>query len=127
MLGFVYEQKGMNPEAFGHYEKNLVLWGTSAENIRLIRKRFLTSGLRGYWEQLLSFDLQQSKIGHGIPDDIARDYAALGKNEESLAWWNQAYQERSPWVLTLAVDPALDQLHSEREFRELVQRIGMPE
>jgi TolB-like protein/DNA-binding winged helix-turn-helix (wHTH) protein len=125
VLVYVYLQKAMIPEAFEHYEKNMMLWGRSAEFSSSLRKRFRVSGMRGVWEEALKSDLEQCKTKDCIADDVAMDYAELGKNEESLAWWSKACDEKSVWVLTLAVDPALDRLRPYKEYQTLVRRIGL--
>jgi serine/threonine protein kinase/TolB-like protein/Tfp pilus assembly protein PilF len=126
VLGYVYEQKKMNAKAFDQYQQNLTLWGTSPQKLMLIRKQFLAAGLRGYWQEMLNIDLEQCQTDRCVADDVARDYVALGRNKESFKWWEKAYDERSGWVLTLATDPALDQLRLYPEYHELVRRIGLP-
>jgi hypothetical protein len=37
------------------------------------------------------------------------------------------YQERSTFLISLAVDPMLDPLRSNRRFQELRRRVGPPE
>jgi hypothetical protein len=37
------------------------------------------------------------------------------------------FEERAPLVTLLKVDPALDRLHSEARFNDLLRRMNLPE
>jgi TolB-like protein/DNA-binding winged helix-turn-helix (wHTH) protein/Tfp pilus assembly protein PilF len=127
ILSYVYFQKGMIAQAFAHYQSNMILWGTRQDEVQRIQRGFQASGMRGVWQEALRRDLQACRSNDCIPDDVAMDYALLGKNQESLAWWSKACDQKSLWVLDLAVNPALDHLHSYKEYDALAQRIGLPE
>jgi hypothetical protein len=78
----------------------------------------------------LALDRQQAlelcKTDECVPDDVATDYAWLGRNKESLEWWKRAVDAKSPWVLDLAVNPAMDGLRGEREYQFIAERVGFP-
>ncbi|MDP9339437.1 MAG: winged helix-turn-helix domain-containing protein [Acidobacteriota bacterium] len=127
MLAYIYQQKGMDAEAFQHHVRNFELWGASVYYLAAMRSGFKASGLRGVWEQSLIHDLEACKNADCIADDVATDYALLGKDKESLLWWAKACDQKSVWVLQLAVAPELDRLHRYKEYQELSRRIGLPE
>jgi tetratricopeptide (TPR) repeat protein len=57
---------------------------------------------------------------------IATVYAAMGDKDQALAQVEQAYQDRSPWMPFLKVDPEMDSLHSDPRFQDLVRRLHFP-
>jgi len=56
---------------------------------------------------------------------VARIYAALNDKEEAFAWLNKAYDERSPQMAFLNVDPRLDPLRSDVRFQDLLRRMKL--
>jgi len=52
---------------------------------------------------------------------IARIYAALGEKEDAFQWLQNAYEERSPQLPFLKVDPRLDSLRFDPRFLELLR------
>ena len=59
--------------------------------------------------------------------EIAVIYAGLREPEQAFAWLEKAYEERGGWIGYFKVDPRLDSLRSDKRFRTLLRRIGLPE
>ena len=53
-------------------------------------------------------------------------YTALGKTDEAMLWLERAFDERSDFLIYLAVDPIFDPLRSDPRFSRLVRRVGLP-
>jgi len=53
-------------------------------------------------------------------------YTALGKTDEAMLWLERAFDERSDFLIYLAVDPIFDPLRTDPRFRNLVRRVGLP-
>jgi hypothetical protein len=53
-------------------------------------------------------------------------HLGLGEADAALDFLEQAYDERSSWMLSLRCDPWFDPLRSAPRFRELVDRVGWP-
>lgn len=51
----------------------------------------------------------------------------LGAWEQALAWLEEAYKERSYWLIYIQVDPALDPLRTNPRFAELLEQVVGPE
>jgi TolB-like protein/Tfp pilus assembly protein PilF len=58
--------------------------------------------------------------------DIAAVYAALNEADVALDWLEKAYEERSPRMVELGLDPVFDPLRSDPRFTDLLRRIGLP-
>jgi len=57
--------------------------------------------------------------------DIALVYLGLNQQKEALYWLNRAYGEDDPHMNFLSVDPTFDELRSDRQFQNLLQRISL--
>ena len=57
---------------------------------------------------------------------MAAFYIQLDRREEAFAWLEKACDERSSWLLHLAVDPIFDRLRSDSRFDALLGRVGLP-
>ncbi len=58
------------------------------------------------------------------PASIALIHAALGEKDQAFQWLEQAYKDRSWWLVFMKVDPRFDSLRSDRRFEALLQRVG---
>jgi hypothetical protein len=56
---------------------------------------------------------------------VARVYVALGEKENTLTWLRKAYDERSPQLPFLNVDPRWDPLRSDPQFQDLLRRMKL--
>lgn len=55
------------------------------------------------------------------PTHVAAIYAGLGDAEQTLAWLEKGYQERSSWMIYLNSDARYDWLHANPKFSKLAQ------
>ena len=81
------------------------------------------AGHRAEAEMILSMLAEQARTRYISPYDIAMIYAGLGDKAAALAKLNEAYEDRSAWLVFVNVDPRLDGLRGEGEFRELAARL----
>lgn len=82
------------------------LSGNKAEAVRIEKKL-----------QLLS----QTK--YVSAEDLATIALGLGKNEQSLQYLEQAYQERSPWLPFLSMNPIFSSLKENVKFQALLKKL----
>jgi hypothetical protein len=116
----------MHQESAQQLGKAFVAFGDSksAESVRLAFKR---GGIRAVYEWQLKQDLDKAeKKKYVSPFRLAWDYARLHRKDETLAALESAYRERSPWLIFLQKGPTFDFLHSDRRYRALVNKIGLP-
>ena len=52
-------------------------------------------------------------------------FIALDEREQALAWLEKAYQQRSPMMVWLKVDPRFDKIRNEPKFQDLMRRAGL--
>ena len=65
---------------------------------------------------------KQTAVSPGL---IALIYIGLGKNDKAIAWLVKAYQQHSPMMSWLKVDPRFDSLRQDARFQDLMQRVGL--
>ena len=58
---------------------------------------------------------------------VAMIYMALSDKNQAFQWLDRCYEERSPWLVWLKTDPALDPLRSDPRYGDLLRRIGLPQ
>jgi hypothetical protein len=64
---------------------------------------------------------------HTYVKSLAFAWIAIGldETEQALAWLEQAYAEREPYLTLLNADPVYDRLRADPRFIALVQKIGL--
>ena len=56
---------------------------------------------------------------------LAMMQAGLGNRDESLHWLERAYEQHSPGMVFLAVDPFWYGLRSQQRYLDLLRRMGL--
>ncbi len=124
-----YQQQGMFEQALAELDLRDEMWKGWREKFS---HAYALSGSRGYWRiyaDMLKVEFQEaentqkSKLMHYV---FAQAYACLGENDEAFQWLEKAYEERDHRLgQCLKVDPALDGLHSDPRFADLLRRVGL--
>jgi hypothetical protein len=60
------------------------------------------------------------------PYALALVHAALGQTDEAYARLDNAFDERSTWLVLLRLDPRWKMLRGDRRFTERVARLNFP-
>jgi TolB-like protein/DNA-binding winged helix-turn-helix (wHTH) protein len=124
-LSEAYELKGMDREAAEHMAQ-AYLAGNDERSAAAIRLAFKEKGLRGVSEWLLNVQLAQVGKKYVSPWILAWNYAHLQRKDETLAALEEAYKERSPWLVFVQKEPVFDFLHGDERYRSIVRRVGLP-
>jgi len=66
-----------------------------------------------------------SKRKYVPPFFIAAVYIGLGEKDRAFEWLEKVYQERSPNLVNLKVQPLFDPIRSDPRFVNLLQRVGL--
>ena len=100
--------------------------GTQGATV-LLAFAFASYGDRDQATALLYNLLEHSRRHYVSPAHIADLYVALGANDEAFAWYEKAYQERSPALVHFKVEPLLDPIRPDRRYERLLRQIGLAE
>ncbi len=124
-LSEAYEVKGMDREAAEHMEQAFANLNDK-KSAAAIRLAFKKKGFRGVSEWMLNGQLQQVGKKYVSPWTLAWDYALLKRKKDTLAALDDAYNQRSPWIIFVQKEPVFDFLHSDERYRALVKKMGLP-
>jgi DNA-binding winged helix-turn-helix (wHTH) protein/Tfp pilus assembly protein PilF len=110
-------------EAFRCVEKELGDWPVS------LAARGFVAAVSGQIAEALDIlaKLQQQRRHRFVTSyGVALVHAGLRRDDEALHWLDQAFRERSSWLVWLRLDPRWNALRDDRRFIELVDRLGLP-
>jgi eukaryotic-like serine/threonine-protein kinase len=131
VLGWDYEQKGMQEQAIAEFKKAVELTDKSSPifspfYLAGLAHAYALAGRRSDAEQVLQGLLERARQSYVSPFDIALIYTALGQKDTAFAWMTNAMAERSTWLVYSKWEPRLDPLRSDPRFQDLLRRIGLP-
>ena len=122
MLGVAYLHKGMYEQAIAELHKlTTPPYSYSGE----LGQAYALSGRRS--EALKEIDRLQemSKQRYVAAYSVALVYAGLGDKDKALEWLEKAYEDRSTRLVSIKINPRLDDLRSEPRFTALIRRMGL--
>ena len=102
-----------------HDERRLAIVAAS-------EKGFASGGSRGMLNAMLKEQISLHEKGQESAYSLAGTYAALDQKKEALDNLENSYQKREPEIVSIRIDPWLDNLHDEARYRELLAKIGLP-
>jgi DNA-binding SARP family transcriptional activator len=124
-LGYTYVQKGMYEAAIKEMQQAVSLSGRSTETLTGLARTWAASGSSIEARKILD-ELSAKSAEHYVsPYSIAKIHASLGDNEQAFSWLEKAYNVRHPDFIELKVEPALDNLHDDSRFADLLRRVGL--
>jgi tetratricopeptide (TPR) repeat protein len=123
VLGFVYQQQGLNDKAIAVFQQlpeiNKVL--------KLVALGY-SYGRAGRKEEARAILAETEEMSHHTyipPHEMAVIYLGLGDKDNAFAWLEKAYHERFSSLIYFTVDPALDSLRSDPRFDDLARRLNL--
>ena len=125
-LEAVYEQRGMYKEAVAEWQKALTLSG-NPELAASVGEDYAKSGYKAVMLNWVEGLKELSKREYVSSYGVAQVYARLGEKEQAFAWLERAYQERDTGLVLLKVEPAFDNMRADPRFRNLMERVGLPQ
>ena len=123
-LGRAYLQKGRHEEALVMLKQALLLSGNREAGAALAQAH-AAAGQSNEADTMLSALLKPLPERYTAAPPIALVYMAMGETGRALGWLERGFEERSPWMVFLKMDPAYDPLRAEPRFAQLLQRMGL--
>jgi TolB-like protein/Flp pilus assembly protein TadD/predicted Ser/Thr protein kinase len=126
-LARVYSQLGRHREALDEHQKGWLSAGEQPEGVArrtaAVRQALERSGARGFWQQLLEFELQEKGRQSDWEHNVAVIHARLGEKHQAFSRLERAYADRTFELLFLEVGPEWDTLRDDPRFDDLLRRI----
>jgi TolB-like protein/Tfp pilus assembly protein PilF len=123
-LSLAHEQKGQHEEAIAQCQRALTNSGgdMALENLG---HAYASAGKRTEAMALIRELMEKAKRRYVSPYHVALIYLGLGEKDEAFAWLENAFQDRTLWLVFIKVDPRFDPFRSDPRFEDLVRRIGL--
>ena len=125
LLSQAFFMMGMEKEAEEEDEHSLQLSGEKellAERVQVYRR----GGFRAVLEWRLEAAKRRAAKEYVSPMKFADIYGPLRRKEETLRYLEQAYAERSPFLVFVQSDANFDFLHAEPRYRAIIKKMGLP-
>ena len=123
-LGRTYQQKLLYEAALEEYRRSQNGLPNWVVTIAAIGNVYGLSGKTAEARKVLDQLKELSKDQYVTPYGVALVHAGLGDKDQTFAWLNKAYEDRSHWLVWLKLDPRWDGVRSDPRFSELLRRIA---
>ncbi len=124
-LGYVYEQKGVFPEAVAELQQALSGSGDGPRYVSALGHAYAISGQRRMAEESLARLQEQAKQRYVAPYDMAEIHVGLGEKEQALKYLEKAYADHSVWMLFLRYDPRFDAIRGDPRYQDILRRMHL--
>ena len=127
-IGWANIGKRKYDEAIMNFEARSRALGNDPVTTANLGYAFGVAGRRNEAEKVLAELKKLSEQHQASPYLVAIVYSGLGDKNQTFAWLDKAYQERSRLLgHGLKVSPVWDSLRTDPRFAELLRRVGLPE
>jgi len=123
--GKTYLQRGQFTEAVTYMRQALNLIGGTPPFISFLGHAYARAGKHREARQMLNQLLRLANKQYVSAYLVAILYLGLGEIDETFAWLEQAYEERSGFLAFIGVEPMLDGLRGDVRFEDLLERVGV--
>jgi TolB-like protein/DNA-binding winged helix-turn-helix (wHTH) protein/Flp pilus assembly protein TadD len=127
VLGQAYEQKGLYDQAVAELQKAVAISNHAPLMVAGLGHAYAVANKKLEAQNVLRQLSEQSKNQYVSPFYMALIHEGLGDTEKAMDWLDKAYQDRSNGLIFLKVDPELDSLRSNPRFKNLQQRLKLPD
>jgi len=125
-LGLAYQNSGLYEEALAVFEKAYARSGGEAAAVMLLGHLYALLGRRADAERHRAILTEMAQRQYVPPLYTAFIFAGEGNTDEAFAWFDRACQERSNYMIYLAVEPSLDVIRDDPRYMDLLRRVGLP-
>ena len=121
-LAWAYEQAGQLDKGLSEAERAVALDENNLLYVASLGRAYARAGKAREARATLARLAQASADRHVSAYHVALIHIALGDDEAGLDWLERAFDEQSPWIGYMKVDPALDPVRSRPRFERLLRK-----
>jgi serine/threonine-protein kinase len=126
ILGLAYQQKRMYPEAIAELERARELSGDGPAYVASLGHAYAIAGREADARRCLEEMRRTSERRFVASEQISLIHVGLGEREAALDLLEKGEEERSNWLMNIAIDRRLDPLRSDTRFQQLLRRLNLP-
>ncbi len=124
-FGRPFLQKGMFQESIRELEAAVELSGGSTIATAMLGHARAAAGNKTEALKMLDELMKRSEKQYVPSYWIGMIYIGLGNMDQTFAWFNKAYEERSSWLVWMNVEPRFDALRRDPRFAALSKKMGL--
>jgi tetratricopeptide (TPR) repeat protein len=124
-LGQAYEQKKMYQRAIATFQKGMTQAERNPKLLAALGHAYALSGEHDKASQILAELREMSKHRYISPYLFAVVYLGLGDKDQTFAWLDKAFQDRSFFLIWLKVEPLFDSSRDDPRLQDLLRRVGL--
>jgi DNA-binding SARP family transcriptional activator/TolB-like protein/Tfp pilus assembly protein PilF len=121
-LGWAFQQAGRLDDGITMAQRAIENDPESLLYVASLAHAYAVAGKAGEARAILERLSSESRTKHVSAYHVAMVYVALGDTSAALEWLERAYEEQSPWIGYLKVDPRAAPLRSQPRFQQLVRQ-----
>jgi TolB-like protein/Tfp pilus assembly protein PilF len=125
-LGRSYQQQKKYAQAIEEYKSTLIASPDWPVALAAIGNVYGVSGEKALAQNVVDTLQTLSTKKFVTSYGMALVYVGLDEKTQVYTWLNKAYEERSNWLVWLKTDPRFNSIRSEKQFVELVNKVGLP-
>jgi TolB-like protein/DNA-binding winged helix-turn-helix (wHTH) protein/Flp pilus assembly protein TadD len=122
-LGGVYMVRGEYEKALVEFGRAQAIVGDTPSVRSYLAQGYALSGNKERARGILQGLLASKFVS---PWELALIYDALGERNQALTQLERAADQRASWIVIMASDPRLDDLHADSRFNQLIDRVHIP-
>jgi TolB-like protein/Tfp pilus assembly protein PilF len=126
LLGNLFQAKGMHADAIAEREWAVEAFARAPFFLAELGDSHAAAGNRTQACSILEELQDLSKSKYVMAYWVALIYAGLKESDQAFQWLERAYEEKSPALAFLRIDPRLEWLHSDSRFRDHLRRLKLP-
>ena len=126
LLAWSYSARGRHEEAVAELQRAVELSDRGPTMVGALAGALARAGRASEARSLLAEIHETSRRRYVSPAAFVFPLVALGEHEQAFRWLERGFEERINLMIFVNSVEALDPLRRDPRFRDLVQRIGLP-
>jgi tetratricopeptide (TPR) repeat protein len=124
-IALCYLQKGMDDDAMVEFQEMFTQEGIDPKLIAEVQNIYAASGIKGVFQMYLNNQKLASMQVYVDPLTFAQAHAFLDEKDQAFEWLEKAYEEQSPMLVYIRVNPLFDNIRSDPRFKAILKKMNL--